>query len=255
MTRILNLALRSGIAILAAAHVPAQVELRPPSFGCHVTAGEGILRTLHGVRNSVSATRSERGVVAAACAGDRALYQTDTEIILDTGAEHITRPHSETSDGPVLLAVDEKTAIVVRTTTGIVEQRTEGDWHELPLRLPVGVRAIRLAAGRLSTLAGDRLDEWGLASGALLSSHTVHVPEGPAVLLSGGSVLAIADGSWLHCTPTACAELAPAPESIVSLSPLSDDWIAASAAAGLSRAVRLRDGVLESFYLPGEPRE
>jgi hypothetical protein len=247
----MNTRLTSSLILLTTFAAQAQVDLQPPSFGCHIAGTGRVLRLLSGVRNAVSATRLERGIEAAACAGNRLLYYTNSEVILLQGTARTTHP----IEGRLLLALDDSLAVAINTTDGSVLFHQGGEWSASPLRLSPGIRAIRLTAGRLWTLDSTALSKWDPATGALLQSHSLAVPDGPAVLLTDHSVLAIAGGDWLHCIPQACTALDSAPGSAPTLSLLSGDWVAVNTATGLPRAVRLHAGALESFFLPGESAE
>ncbi|MBK7930463.1 MAG: hypothetical protein IPJ98_24180 [Bryobacterales bacterium] len=259
-----TIAFASSLFCLTAAS--AQVALRPPFLGCHIAGEQGQLRVLEGVRGAVAATRLGTGVVAAACSESRLLHHTGRHLILDQDGRRESFP----LEGHFLLALDGEHAVAVNTDTGSVLHLVAGEWLTASFQLPAGIRAIRLDEGRLTVLttgrtAPARIEAWDLAAGALLASDPIDVPVGPAALLSSRAALAAVAGTWLHCTPSSCTALSPAPHTTLpltplsraplSITPLSDGWMAAAPPAGLPFAVRIHHGVVESFYLPGESLE
>ncbi|MBN8731919.1 MAG: hypothetical protein J0L64_15365 [Acidobacteria bacterium] len=249
-----SIALLTSLFCLAAAS--AQVDFRPPFLGCHIAGEQGQLRVLQGVRGAVAVTPHGQGVVAAACSESRILRHTGRHLILDQEDRRDSFP----LEGHFSLALDGDNAVAVNTDAGSVLHLAAGEWRTASFQLPAGIRAIRLDSGRLTVLTPGRIEEWDLAAGALLASDPIHVPAGPAALLSSRAVLAAADGMWFHCTPSSCAALSPAPHTTLPvaplfLTPLSEGWMAASPSAGLPFAVRVHHGAIESFYLPGESLE
>lgn len=244
-----TIALTLSLFCLTAAS--AEVAIRPPFWGCHIAGEQGQLRLLDGVRGAVAATRLGSGVVAVACNESRILHHTGRHLVLDQNGRRELYP----LEGRFLLALDGQFAVAVEPLTGFLLQFSNGEWLPASFQPLAGVRAIRLDEGRLSVLAHGGIEEWDLATGALIASESIDVPNGPAALLSNHTVLVASDGMWLHCTPSACTELAPAPLTTLALTPLSGGWWAASTSSGLPVAVRIHRGAMESFYLPGEPFE
>jgi hypothetical protein len=225
----------------------AQIALEPPSFGCHADA-YGRLRRLAGVRAGLVATLATTEAVSQGiCNARSVLYQKGADVVLSTAEGSVALA----SAGPVILALDDRIAAAIDVTGGQIHYSTGGEWQISPCQIEQAVLAARLRNGKLVLRTTDAVKTIDIVSGVIEDSWNPSTGIGPTSVLSGESIITVVDQSWVHCTRAGCETLGPAPPGIRSLSPLNDDWFSATLATGLALAVRVGDGKIESFLLPG----
>ena len=227
----------------------AQVTLRPPAFGCQVTA-TGALRSLYGVPSSVFAEVVTNEVVSASCSSRLTLYQTGDRVVLLSGEERYEFESAE----PLLLAAGDGVAAAVSPSTGMMRIWSQGAWAESPEPLPSGVRTLRLTGISLMALVDDRIITINVNTNVQETHLLPFTITSPVAVITPDSIITIVDSTWNRCGPSGCQPLSRAPSGVTSLTVLNQQWLTAHLENGDSLAVRPSATGVESFQLPGEDR-
>lgn len=241
----------SAIFLFWIAPLLAQLELHPPTFGC-LAGRDGRLRALHGARASlVASPPMVGGVQSALCNARFTLYKSGSTVALLTRDEKQVLPGSNRS----LIALDENWAVTANPETGELHYWDGGSWRISPARVEAHLLALRVATGTIIILSSEELKTISIVNGAVESRLPVPILNSPVVLLSDGSILTIVDSRWTRWTESAPEDLGQAPPGIVSLEPLHKEWFAARMESGSILALRVGNGHVESFLLPGSSEE
>ena len=243
--------MRTFIFLLSIAPLCAQFELRSPAFGCHAGAN-GQLRLFQGVRASlVALPLLAEGARAGLCNSQFVLYQSEGEVVLSAGGITYAMSLAESAQ----LALGEGVAVVISPANGEIRYWQDGSWRLSPALIDGSVSAVRVVGGKATILSAERVITIGLVSGAI--EHNSPAPRhGPVVsLLADGSILTVVDERWIHCVGSECSDVGRAPGGVVSLTPLNEEWLAASTESGTVLAVRVKQRQVESFFLPGSAQE
>jgi len=238
------------IVLIAIAPLSAQWDLRPQAFGCHA-GPTGQLRLFEGVRASVvGSLLIAEGVRSGMCAAGLALYQSGSQVVLRSGGESYPLDVA----GAILLAVDEGLAAAVDPATGAIDYWNGGAWLRSVIRIGPDAKAVRLVQRKLLVLTLDQIITIDIVNGSIERAVAAPAIGAAVALLGDGSILTIVANGWMRCHEAGCSELGSAPEGVVSLAPLNRDWLAASSSAGTVFAVRVAEGSVDRFILPGDER-
>ena len=242
--------MRSYLILLSIAPLFGQFDLRPPSFGCHVDSTRQ-LRRLDGVRASLVASPVVDSVTGGLCDGGLVLYQSGGEVVLSNGNER----HALALPEGAKLALDEAMAVAASPVSGELYYWNDDGWQLSPARVESSLVALRVEGGRAMLLSADHLSTIDIVSGAVERSEPIPAFSQVVSVLSDGSILTVIEERWSHCSGGGCSDLGNAPAEIDSLVPLRDGWLVAATRSGTVHAVRVTDGRVESFLLPGSAQE